>query len=156
MTWRKVHDNPTMPISISLTVSYSIERVVICWVTLIVRQALDMVLAKKWCKENILPSTPSLRWWVCLRDWCTGWVSLKTRTKQVSYTRSHKVSGEREWYLGVWEREREWIIPFPKFGNGKGIEKKTHSLNLGTRREWKKTIPKIREWEGNEKIYSQN
>ena len=30
--------------------------------------------------------------------------------------------GEREWHLGVREREREWIIPFPKFGNGKGIE----------------------------------
>ena len=63
--------------------------------------------------------------------------------------------GEREWHLGVREQEREWIIPFPKFGNGKGIEK-THSLNSGTGREWKKTIPKIREWEGNEKIYSQN
>ena len=44
--------------------------------------------------------------------------------------------GEREWHLGVREREREWIIPFPKFGNGKGIEK---------------PIPSIREWEGNEK-----
>ena len=62
--------------------------------------------------------------------------------------------GERELLLGVREREREWIIPFPKFRNGKGIEK-THSLNLGMGREWKKTIPKIREWEGNEKIYSQ-
>ena len=41
-----------------------------------------------------------------------------------------------------------------KFGNGKGIEK-THSLNSGTGREWKK-IPKIREWEENEKSYSQN
>ena len=65
------------------------------------------------------------------------------------------IRGERERLLGVWEREREWIIPFPKFGNGKGIEK-THSLNSGTGREWKKSIPKIREWEGNEKIYSQN
>ena len=35
------------------------------------------------------------------------------------------------------------------FGNGKGIEK-THSLNSGTGREWKKNIPKIREWEENE------
>ena len=33
-------------------------------------------------------------------------------------------------------REREWIIPFSKFGNGKGM---------------KKLIPIIREWEGNEK-----
>ena len=72
-----------------------------------------------------------------------------------AYTTKYK--GEREWHVGVQEREqeREWIIPFPKFGNGKGIEK-THSLNSGTGREWKKTIPKIREWEGNEKIYSQN
>ena len=71
--------------------------------------------------------------------------------------------GEQEWHLGVREREREWIIPFPKFGNGKGIEK-THSLNSGTGREWtkpfpkfgngkgmKKSIPKIWEREGNEK-----
>ena len=57
--------------------------------------------------------------------------------------------GEREWHLGVRGREQEWIIPFPKFGNGKGIEK-THSLNSGMGREWKKTIPKIQEWEGNE------
>ena len=61
------------------------------------------------------------------------------------------IRGEREWHLGVREREREWIIQFPKFGNRKGIEK-THSLNSGTGREWKKTIPKIREWEGNEKL----
>ena len=72
-----------------------------------------------------------------------------------SFGRPLLARGEREWHLGVREREREWIIPFPKFGNGKGIEK-THSLNSGTGREWKKTIPKIREWEGNEKIYSQN
>ena len=48
--------------------------------------------------------------------------------------------GEREWHLGI--REREWIIPFPEFGNGKGIEK-IHSLNSGTGREWKKTFPKL-------------
>jgi len=33
--------------------------------------------------------------------------------------------------------------------------KKTHSLNSGTGKEWKKNIPKILEWEGNEKNYSQ-
>ena len=65
------------------------------------------------------------------------------------------IRGERELHFGVREREREWIIPFPKIGNGKGIEK-THSLNSGTGREWKKNIPKIGEWEGNEKIYFQN
>ena len=76
-------------------------------------------------------------------------------------SRYGSLRGEREWHLGV--REREWIIPFPKFGNGKGIEK-THSLNSGTGREWKKlfpkfgngkgmkkSIPEIREREGNEK-----
>ena len=52
--------------------------------------------------------------------------------------------GEREWLLGVREREREWIILFPKFGNGKGMEK-AHSQNSGTGREWEKAIPKI--WE---------
>ena len=49
--------------------------------------------------------------------------------------------GEREWLLRVWEREGNWKSPFPKFGNGKGI---------------KKSIPKFREWEGNEKIHSHN
>ena len=33
------------------------------------------------------------------------------------------IRGEREWHLGVREREREWIIPFPQFGNGKGMKK---------------------------------
>ena len=44
----------------------------------------------------------------------------------------------------------------PKVQEREGNWKKTHSLNSGTGREWKKTIPKIREWEGNEKIYFQN
>ena len=39
---------------------------------------------------------------------------------------------------------REWKNPFPKFGNGKGM-KKIHSRNSGTGREWKKSIPEIRE-----------
>ena len=53
-----------------------------------------------------------------------------------AYTTKYK--GEREWHVGVQEREqeREWIIPFPKFGNGKGMEE---------------PIPWIWEWEGNEK-----
>ena len=37
---------------------------------------------------------------------------------------------------------------FWAFGNGNGL---FHSRNLGTGREWKKHIPKIREREGNEK-----
>ena len=48
------------------------------------------------------------------------------------------------------------IFPFDsrlwkgQFGNGKGMEK-IHSQSSGTGREWKKSIPKIREREGNEK-----
>ena len=48
------------------------------------------------------------------------------------------------------------IFPFDsrlwkgQFGNGKGMEK-IHSRNSGTGREWKKSIPEIREREGNEK-----
>ena len=56
--------------------------------------------------------------------------------------------GEREWLMRVREREGNWKSPFPKFGNGKGIEK-AHSRNSGTGRELKKPIPKIREREGN-------
>ena len=60
---------------------------------------------------------------------------------------------------------REWKNLFPKFGNRKGMKKKTfpkvrnekiYSQNSGTGREWKKSIPKIREREGNEKIHSQS
>ena len=50
--------------------------------------------------------------------------------------------GEREWLLGIWEGDREWTIPFPKFRNGKGMEK-THSQNSGTGREWKNPFPKF-------------
>ena len=39
--------------------------------------------------------------------------------------------GEREWLLVIWEREREWLSPFPNFGNGNGNEK-FHSQLLGT------------------------
>ena len=66
-----------------------------------------------------------------------------------------QVRGEREWLLRIREREGNWKNPFPKFGNGKGMEK-IHSRNSGTGREWKKSIPEIREREGNEKIHSQN
>ena len=48
--------------------------------------------------------------------------------------------------LGVWELEGEWIIPLPKFGNGRGMEKKQFP-KFGN---GKKTISKIREWEENE------
>ena len=49
---------------------------------------------------------------------------------------------------------REWEGKknlFPKFRNGKEIKKK-HFQNSGMGREWKKSIPIIREREGNEKI----
>ena len=52
--------------------------------------------------------------------------------------------------MGVGEREREWIIPFPKFGNRKGMEKKPFP-KFGNGKGMKKSIPKIREREGNEK-----
>ena len=77
--------------------------------------------------------------------------------------------GEREWHLGVREREREWIIPFPKFGNGKGIEKnpfpqfgngkgmkKKHSQNSGMGKEWKNLFPKFGNGKGMKKIHSHN
>ena len=48
--------------------------------------------------------------------------------------RHQKSRGEREWLLRVREREGNWKSPFPKFGNGKGIEK-AHSRNSGTGRE---------------------
>ena len=64
--------------------------------------------------------------------------------------------------MGV--REREWIIPFPKFGNGKGIEKnpfpqfrngkgmkKKTFPKFGNGKGMQKSIPKTREREGNEK-----
>ena len=63
--------------------------------------------------------------------------------------------GEREWLLGVQEQEREWIIPFPKFGNRKGMEK-THSQNSGTGREWQKIFPKFGNGKGIKKIHSHN
>ena len=37
--------------------------------------------------------------------------------------------GEREWLFDIWEREREWLNPFPNFGNGND---KLHSQLLGT------------------------
>ena len=54
--------------------------------------------------------------------------------------------------LEVREREGNGKNPFLKFGSGKE-KKKNNSQNPGTEREWKKTIPKIREQEGIEKIH---
>ena len=63
--------------------------------------------------------------------------------------------GEREWHLGVWERERDNSIPevweregngkkpFPKFGNKK--EWKKAFPIFGNGKGMKKSIPKI--WE---------
>ena len=45
---------------------------------------------------------------------------------------------------------REWKISIPKVWEREGNEK-IHSQNSGTGREWKKSIPEIREREGNEK-----
>ena len=74
------------------------------------------------------------------------------------------VSGNDFWGFGNGNRKfhsqslgtgRELKIPFPKFGNGKGMKKsipkireregneKRHSRNSGTGREWKKTFPKF-------------
>ena len=39
--------------------------------------------------------------------------------------------GERGWLLGVWEQEREWLIPFPKFGKGKVIKKHFRNSGMG-------------------------
>ena len=50
-------------------------------------------------------------------------------------------NGNRKFHSQSLGTGRELKIPFPKFGNGKGM---------------KKSIPKIREREGNEKIHSQS
>ena len=55
--------------------------------------------------------------------------------------------------MGV--REREWLNPFLKFRNGKGMEKNPFP-KFGKGKGMKKKHYKIREWEGNEKIYSQS
>ena len=67
-----------------------------------------------------------------------------------------QIRGEREWNLGARERGREWIIPFTKFRNRKGIEEKNHSLNSGMGREWKNRFPKFRNRKGMKKIHSHN
>ena len=48
--------------------------------------------------------------------------------------------GEREWLLDIWEREREWLSPFPNFGNGNGNEK-LYSQLLGTGTGLKNQFP---------------
>ena len=59
-------------------------------------------------------------------DPCTGWISgqnssWKSETPRVCPEGQSR--GEREWLMGVREREQEWIIPFPKVGNGKRMIK---------------------------------
>ena len=54
------------------------------------------------------------------------------------------VPGVSENDLGFREWEREWIIPFPKFGKGNGMKKKTFP-KFEYRKGMKKSIPII--WE---------
>ena len=55
----------------------------------------------------------------------------------------HVIRGDREWLLWVRELEREW-----KGKEGRGREKKEKkSQNSGKGKQWKKSIPKIRERE---------
>ena len=63
---------------------------------------------------------------------------------------------EREWIIPFpkFGNGREWKNPFPKFGNGKGIKKTFPKFGNG--KGMKKSIPKIWEREGNEKIHSHN
>ena len=64
--------------------------------------------------------------------------------------------------MGVQEQEQEWIIPFPKFGNGKGMKKTFPEFRngKGTRKKTFlkfrngkgiKNVPKLGGWEGNER-----
>merc|ERR1711978_775543 len=53
------------------------------------------------------------------------------------------------------EREGNGKNPFPKFGNGKGMEK-IHSRNSGTGRNEKNPFPKFRNGKGMKKIHSRN
>ena len=83
--------------------------------------------------------------------------------------------GERELLFGVWEREREWLIPFPKknqipqFGSPKGMKKKNIPIireqegnekktfpKFGNGEGMKKSIPIIQELEEKEKIHSRD
>ena len=65
--------------------------------------------------------------------WSFWWHQLEFNRSDPS-RRILLVRGEREWLLRVREREGNWKSPFPKFRNGKGIEK-AHSRNSGTERE---------------------
>ena len=56
--------------------------------------------------------------------------------------------GEREWLLDIWEREREWLSPFPNFGNGNGNDK-LHSQLLGTGTGMKISFPIFGNGNGN-------
>ena len=58
--------------------------------------------------------------------------------------------GERKWLLDIWEREREreWLSPFPNFGNGNGNDK-FHSQLLGTGTGMKISFPIFGNGNGN-------
>ena len=99
----------------------------------------------------------------CLRDSSPKWRRIwrRKRSQSIPNPRERILSpkkrergcrGEQEWLLGVREQEREWISPFPKFGNRKGMKKLIPKF--GNRKGLKNFHPKIREWWGNEKIYS--
>ena len=109
---------------------------------------------------NLYAETLQCVWW---GDRCSWRPMFMTRCPW------RQIRGEREWNLGVREPGREWIIPFPKFRNGKGIEKKpfpqfgngkgmktNHSQNSGMGREWKNLFPKFGNGKGMKKIHSQN
>ena len=55
--------------------------------------------------------------------------------------------------MGVQEREREWIIPFPKFRNGKEIEKNPFPQFGNGKGMKKKTLPKFGNGKGMKKSF---
>ena len=68
--------------------------------------------------------------------------------------------GEREWLLGVWEREREWLIPFPKFGKGKVMKKTFPKFGNGnggiTVDFWIIKVPTSKSWGSSNSLGSWN
>ena len=71
---------------------------------------------------------------------------------------SEKLSLQQGWAGMTFEDSgtgREWKKSIPEIREREGNEK-IHSQNSGTGREWKKSIPEIRERERNEKIHSHN
>ena len=63
----------------------------------------------------------------------------------------HSVRGEREWLLDFWEREREWLNPFPNFGIGNGNGNRIPEI-CEREREWKNAFPNFGNGNGNEKF----